>query len=484
VFERAASWIVKRKRDVIAKKVRRALLNIPFYREKVKQNSIPFYEVKRINSIEKLEKFLQKYKVCWVKSEDLVGSDFSSHLSLASRNKRTWVQYSSGYTLIEKLRCGENFWESVRKFRRKKVAFTDADLKLVLNGVYLNGLRRVFPKNFIPKISIFARMYIFGGSGTYPFASLLMLLKKFPLIVLPYGEPLSREQLYDHVLDSMENDTNGIITAPSILEEIGEFMVENKLRYENLRYVGMGGLKPTKEIVNLGHEIGAQLIIDAYSVQECMPLGCIASGTISSEDKSWEATEGLMVLGNLCHVRIVDKNGENVDEGEEGEIRITSPFEGTTLIDYAPGDVTSLLHSNNVVEFKGWRINIPYPLLSWDIRRKDENPSVRIREHPMSMNILSEILSSHLGYDFVILKPTTADELLLLIPNNIGENTYEEICQKIRYVVPHPLFYDLVKVKKIDEAKLREIVYPSFHHKPHNVILSPSKKLEDEISAL
>ena len=484
MFERAASWIVKRKRDVIAKKVRKALLNIPFYREKVKQNSIPLYEVKRINSIEKLDKFLQKYKVCWVKSEDLVGSDFSSHLSLAPKNKRTWMQYSSGFLLTERLRKGEKFLEAVRKFRRKKVAFTDNDLKLVLEEVYVKGLERLFPTSIVPRIAIFSRMYVYGGSGTYPFASLLKLSNKHPLAVLPYGEPLSREQLCDYVLDSVENCTNGIITTPSILRDIGKFMVENGLKYENLRYIGMGGFKPTKETVDLGHEIGAQLIIDAYSVQECMPLGCIASGTILSLDKSWEPTEGLMVMGNLCHVRVVDKNGENVDEGEEGEIRITSPFEGTTLIDYAPGDITKLLTSNNTVEFKGWKINLPYPMLSYDIRRNDENINVKIREYPMPLAVIGEILASHCGYDYAIFKPESKDDLILLAPNSIKEDDYTAICQKVRYIAHYPLNYDLIHLKKVDEEKLRKIVYPSFHHKPHNVILSPSKELEDEINAL
>jgi hypothetical protein len=46
------------------------------------------------------------------------------------------------------------------------------------------------------------------------------------------------------------------------------------------------------------------------------------------------------------------------------------------------------------------------------------------------------------------------------------------------------MIHDSIKVKKIDEAKLREIVYPGFHHKPHNIILSPSKELKGEINAL
>ncbi|MEM2202695.1 MAG: hypothetical protein QW595_03590 [Candidatus Bathyarchaeia archaeon] len=480
---RASSWFVKRRRDLVAKRVRKALLSIPFYREKLKKNSVEFHEVRRINTIEKLDAFLQKYKVNWVEGTDLIGGDFSSHLSLAPKNERTWVQYSSGYMLVERLRKGEKFLEVARKFRRKKVAFTENDLKLVINEVYSRGLERLYPNNVIPRIAIFSRIHIYLGSGTYPFASLLKLSNKRRLMVLPYGEPLSQEQLSDYVLDSIENGANGLITIPSILKDLGKLMVEYNLKYENLRYIGMGGFRPTREVVDLGHEIGAQLIIDAYSVQECMPLGCIASGTISSLDRSWEPTEGLMVMGNLCHVRVVDKNGENVDEGEEGEIRITSPFEGTTLIDYAPGDVTELLSYNTAVEFKGWRINLPYALLSYDIKRSHESSYVKIREYPMSLPILNEILASHCSYDYAIFKPQSKDELVILVPESIKEGDFDEICRKVRYST-HPLICNSIKVKKVKEDKLRRIVYPNIHHKPHNIILEPSRQLEEEINAL
>lgn len=120
---RFSSWFVKRRRDLVAKKVRRALLSIPFYREKLKKNSIDLYEVRGINTIEKLDAFLQKHRVNWVEGGDLIGEDFSSHLGLAPKSERTWVQYSSGYTLSERLRKGEKFLEAARKFRRKKSSF-------------------------------------------------------------------------------------------------------------------------------------------------------------------------------------------------------------------------------------------------------------------------------------------------------------------------------------------------------------------------
>jgi hypothetical protein len=87
------------------------------------------------------------------------------------------------------------------------------------------------------------------------------------------------------------------------------------------------------------------------------------------------------------------------------------------------------------------------------------------------------------GYDYAIYKPESTEALILLVPNTLKEDDYIEICHKVRYIT-HPMLYDLINVKKVDEEKLRKIVYPSFHHKPHNIILSPSKKLEDEISAL
>lgn len=483
MLQELTSWYVQRKRNILAKKVRDGILSNPFYREKIKKNSIEMYEVKKINSIEKLDRFLQKYRINWVEPTDLISDDFSSHLSLAPKYKRTWIQTSSGYSLVEKLRKDEKFVESIQKFGRKKVAFTENDLKLVMKEVYLNGLKRLFPNNHLPTISIFSRMYIYGGSGMYPFATLIRLSSKFPLRILPYGEPLSDEQLYDYVLDSIKSGTNGIITTPSILGDIGKMMIENDLKYKNLRYIGMGGFKPTKEVIELGHKIGAELIIDAYSVQECMPLGCIASGTISSEDKTWEVNEGMMTMGSLCHVRVVDKNGENVSEGEEGEIKITSPFEGTFLLDYSPGDVTKLLGYNTNVNFNGWRLNLPYPLLSYDIKRKDHNEYIKIKEYPISVPILTEILSSYVGYNFGIFKPNSKDELVLIIPDTLSENEYTEMCKKIRYTI-HPLFYDLINIKKVGQKQLKKIIFPDFHHKPHNIILTPSKKLEAELYAI
>ncbi|MFH8086583.1 MAG: hypothetical protein QW609_02060, partial [Candidatus Aenigmatarchaeota archaeon] len=466
MIEKIASWYSERKRNIIAKKVREAILSIPFYRQKVKENSIELHEIKKIDSVERLDKFLQTHKINWVEPTDLIGNGFSSHLSIAPKNKRTWIQTSSGYSLVEKLRNNENFLESVQKFKRKKVAFTEKDLESVIKEIYLPGLKKLFPNSSVPTISIFSRIYVWGGSGMYPFAALGRISRSFPLRVLPYGEPLSQEQLCEYVLDSMENNTNGILTIPSILEDIGKFMTERGLKYRDLKYIGMGGFKPTKEVINLGHEIGAKIIIDAYSVQECMPLGCIASGTISSEDKNWETSEGLMVMGNLCHVRVVDKNGENVSEGEEGEIRITSPFEGTFLIDYAPGDIGKLLSYTSSVSLDRLRLNLPFPLLSYDIRRKEENEYIKIKGYQVSKHILKEILMSHMGYNFAIYTPELAEEVVVLLPKNIEEKSYEEMCRKVRYTL-YPLIYDSIKFKKIDESKLKKIVFPSLHHKPH-----------------
>ncbi|MEM5793672.1 MAG: hypothetical protein QXS48_04665 [Candidatus Aenigmatarchaeota archaeon] len=482
MIEKIAPFYVKIKQNSIAKKVRDAMLSIPFYREKLRENSIEFSEVRRINSIEKLDNFLQKYKVNWVEGTDLMGNDFSSHLSLVPQNKRTWVQVSSGYSLVERLRSGESFLETIKKFKRKKIAYTQKDVNTVIKELYLRGLRRFFANISTPSVAIFSRMYIYGGSGTYPFASLMRVSQKIPLRVLPYGEPLSHEQLCDYVLDSIENDANGVLITPSILRDIGTFMVENKLRYKNLMFIGTGGFKPSKEVIDLGHEIGAKIVIDAYGAQECMPLGCVAYGIISSVDRNWEASDSLMVMGNLCHIRVVDEKGENVSEGEEGEIKITSPFEGTCLIDYAPGDVTRLVSYSTTITLNNQKITLPFPSLSIDIRRKHESGYVKIKEYPVSVDILKEILTSYAGYNFAICKPQTKEELLILIPSSMEERNYEEMCKKIRYTVC-PLRYSLLRFKKIDEGKLREIVFPSLQFKPHNLILSPSKELESELYA-
>jgi phenylacetate-coenzyme A ligase PaaK-like adenylate-forming protein len=479
MFEGIASWYAKRKADEVARRAREALLSIPFYREKIKQNSVDIYDVKQINSIEKLDKFLQKYKIDWVNEKDLINENFSLDLSLVHQEKRIWIQTSSGYSLIERLKSGEPFFEMMKKFKRKKVAFTRNDMDRVIREIYLPGIKRLFPENITPTIAIFARLLFYGGSGTYPLISFTRALDKLPVRVLPYGEPLSQEQIYDYVIDSMENKTNGIITSPSILMDIGKFMIENGLKYENLRYVAVGGFRPTREVIEVGHKIGAEIVIDGYSVQECMPLGGIAAGIISSENEKFEKQDGMLVFGNLCHIRIVDKNGENVSEGEEGFIRVTAPFEGTSLIDYSTGDITKLLSYYSFVNFKGLNIKLPFPQLSYEIRRKDEN-FIKIREYPISISHLTEILSSHVGFNFLIYEPPLKDELFILLPDGLSENEYKEISKKIKYLL-HPPFYKLLKIGKINESKLRKIVYPFNHHKPHNIITSLPKDLEREL---
>jgi len=480
MLERVFQWLSVNKINRIAKKVRNALLSISFYRKKLKENSVNLREVKRINSIEKLDRFLQKYgKVSWVTERDLIGSNFSSHLSLVQKNERIWIQMSSGYSLIEKVKKGEDFFETVKKFRRKKVAFTESDLQHIIEEVYLRGLRKLY-SNFdgVPTISIFGRLVVYGGSGTYPFASLVKLMDKFPVRILPYSEPFSEEQTYEFLLDSIENGTNGIIATPSVIGKMGKLAMEKGLIYPCLTYVGIGGFKPSKKVVELAHHMGAKLVINGYSVQECMPLGCVASGVMSSEDKQWETSPGLMVLGNLCYVRIVDKNGENVSEGEEGEIRITSPFEGTFLLDYAPGDVTTLVSLMSSIEWKRWRLRIPFPILSYDIVRRDEKQFVKVSEFFVSLSNLCEVLSAHVGYEFLIYNSRLRQKLMIFIPKDVTRKDYENIKRKIRYISCRVTFGD-IRILRIERDLLKRVVYPYDHHKPHNIAKTLPRQLQN-----
>ncbi|MDW8004842.1 MAG: hypothetical protein RMI04_08550 [Thermofilaceae archaeon] len=97
---------VKRAADKVAKRARQALMQIPFYRRKMRDNKISINEVRGINFLARLDNFLNKYRnVQWITENEMIGmSDrYSSDLSLVPEKERVWVQASSGYTLSTRM---------------------------------------------------------------------------------------------------------------------------------------------------------------------------------------------------------------------------------------------------------------------------------------------------------------------------------------------------------------------------------------------
>ncbi|MEM1538120.1 MAG: hypothetical protein QXK12_00530 [Candidatus Nezhaarchaeales archaeon] len=165
----AGLWLekfAKRAVNEVAKRARKSFLQVAFYRQKLRDNNIPISEVRGIDSVAKLERFLNKYRgVEWVSDKDLINNDFSLKLSLVPQSRRIWVQSSSGYEMsLQALKFGlqRNEQSLINLLAKKTVAFTRNDLKRVIDIVYKRGLEDLVARFASPTIALF------GTMGVYP----------------------------------------------------------------------------------------------------------------------------------------------------------------------------------------------------------------------------------------------------------------------------------------------------------------------------
>ncbi|HDH91372.1 MAG TPA: hypothetical protein ENF38_00295, partial [Candidatus Aenigmarchaeota archaeon] len=401
-----SSSFLKSKTKKFAREVRDALLSLEFYRNKIRENKIPLSRVKEINDLNTLEKFLNEHPIEWVKPDDLVNDTYSSFLSKAPSSERLFPQSSSGYSVVEG-----------RSIGRKKVMFTKRDIKKALE-IYKRGMEVLYEKNERPVIGLLGHLNYPSGSGNYPNLGLLLLnfLHNKSIIFYSYGAPLTDEHLIGIARMMEEDKVNGVISTPSIVSRLLDIYKPK----ENLRFIAMGGFKPPKEVVEKSRET-ADIVIDGYSVQEVMPLTSIGNGIMSSKWKKLSETEGIVVNGLLCYVRVVDKDGQSVNEGEKGEIRVTTAFEGTSLIDYPTEDETKLLSKNSTYYWRGWKILTPFPLLDYCIKRTGKKDVYRIKEYSVNSTLLESVISDIISYDFHIKIDRREGRIEIFLPNDLKE---------------------------------------------------------------
>lgn len=455
-------FILKKLRNRVAKKAKHNMLNLSFYKRKLRANNIPLNTVRNITSLEKLEKFLDKYKIEWVTEKELIemSDTYSLPLSLVSQEERTWIQASSGYTFSAKLLL-EN--EKNIPITRKRVAYTRKDLKSACK-VY-EGLEELLKGDLYRSVAIFGRLGDLCGSGTYPFLALSGNYIKLKVKTLYFGIPRSDSETLQWLKECRELNITGMIGIPSTLKKIVNVARSNDIFFDNLKLVGTGGDSLPRKLIEELYEIGAQLITIGWGAQEIAPLSTVAIGNVFSVNPSFPSTEGMGILGTLYFVRITDKNGESIDEEEEGYIRITSPFQGTTLIDYNTEDIGKFIADSYIVCHKNKNIKVPFPLLDYNISRSKEH-SFRILEKNVYIKDLREICYSCVGYEYLL---GIKDNFLHIY---IGNNNLRHK-EKIKEYLANLLPFDVLRntyIKVIPRQILLRYLYPQKHYKPHNIV--------------
>lgn len=467
-------WLEKfaaRSANKVARRVRKALMQIPFYRQKLQDNKIPISEVRGIDSVAKLERFLNKYRgVKWVSDEDLINNDFSLKLSLVPQSERIWVQSSSGYEASSQalkfgLKGNEQFLMNF--IAKKKVAFTRNDLKMVIDIVYKRGLEDLVAHFASPTIALFGTMGVMHGSGTFPLIGISGGYADIRVKTLYFGIPLNELQTLQWVSEAKSSGVCGIISNVRSLDLITDVALSKGVNFENLFFVAVGGDPVPEPLIKRCHEIGAKIVVVGYSVQEVVPLGAIARGVVSSVLKEFPVTSGLVILGNLCFVRITDKEGFSVNAGEKGIIKITAPFEGATLIDYNTHDIGRFIDIQANLLYRGRQFLAPYPILGLDIRREAEH-TLRVVGNNIPTYVLYNLCYEVLNHDFLL--GTDSQKLYVFLTNNTPKDIISQLKNSLRMVIPQERT-DYLEVRVVSRELLRKCVYPAGHHKPHNVII-------------
>ncbi len=468
--------IIRKKTNEVAKQAREALLSIPFYQKKLKHYNVPKKEVRKIRDIETLSEFLDKYSyVPWVSENDLMNYDFSAKLSRVPLEKRTWLQATSGYFLAEKISSPylkDSTEEILKIISRKKVAFTKKDVKKVVNTVIKSRLKELTGTS-TPTLAIIARFGDLCGSGTYPLLTLAGNFLKYNPKVLYYGEPKNSNQLLQWAYELYKINPEGILTTPIMIEKLYKTLEENLsfTSFSNLKFISLGAMRPLKSSLDASCKIGAKIIINGYGLQEVAPLGIVAQGILFSSIKKIPPTDGLITLGSLYFVRIVDKEGKTVNPGEKGTIRITSPFEGTTLIDYDTKDIGKLVALNSLITYHNKNFKVPWPLLDINITRSIEH-SIDVVEHRVDTVLLEELCSSVDGYSFLV--GSDIKNLYIFFKDDVPNEKIEKFKKMINLSLPEEVVAN-TKICKIPKEVMNKFLHPIEHYKPHNFLKESSK---------
>lgn len=467
--------IIDKKTNEVAKRTREAFFSIPFYSEKLKQYGIPKKEIRKIRDIKSLNQFLDKYSnAVWISEEDLVSYDFSAKLSRVPPEKRTWLQATSGYFLAEKI-SNLNFTspsEMLKALSRKKVAFTKKDVEKVIDTVFKPGLKELIDVS-VPTLAIIARFGDLCGSGTYPLLALGGNFLKTNPKILYFGEPTNSNQLLQWAYELYRINPHGILSTPIMIEKLSKAIDESfsSPRFSNLKFVSLGAMRPLKSSIDAACNLGAEVVVDGYGLQEVAPLGVIAKGIVFSSNKKVPPTDGLIGLGTLHFIRVVDKEGKSVNPGEEGTIKVTSPFDGTTLIDYDTKDMGKLLANESCIIYRSKNFKVPWPLLDFKISRKIEY-SIDVVEHRVSTTLLEELCSTVSGYSFLV--GSDINHLYIFFPDDAPDLKIEKFKKMVSLALPAEVSTS-TRIYKVKKELMEKYLHPINHYKPHNLIRERSK---------
>jgi phenylacetate-CoA ligase len=152
--------------------------------------------------------------------------------------------------------------------------------------------------------------------------------------------PVRPERLILPVFETVENNVKEInCFSPDIIISFGSYL---EALFRTLDVIGLEMLLPSG-VVCIGDGMtgeGKIFIEEKFGIPV---LSIYNAGEAFKIGFSCEERLGFHVHEDLCHVRIVDEAGEEMERGERGEVVISNLINhGTVLLNYRLGDLASM----------------------------------------------------------------------------------------------------------------------------------------------
>jgi phenylacetate-CoA ligase len=323
--------------------VRYAAETVPYYRELFQQLKIDPRDVKSAVDLDRLplvEKSAVRENPHLFLSTSRWGKNSTSFETRGSTGFPAKVNHDTR-SLIVNIAFGERERDVITKLCGKKLGYRE---------VYLG-----FAGWNIDKVWAFYRDHTF-----VPFRPVR--------VVLSVAEPL--ESILKRINDFQPDVMLGI---GSYFELFFRTVASRAMRLHSPRVLIYSGDSMTPEGKRFIEDEFGVPVLSQYNAIECFKIGF-----------SCEQRKDLHVHEDICHLRIVDSNGQNLPPGQPGEIVISNLVNrGTVLLNYRLGDLASLsrevcpcgrtLMSISDLEGRFWDIvylpngNWVHPRVIWEV---------------------------------------------------------------------------------------------------------------------
>lgn len=251
-----------------------------------------------------------------------------------------------------------------------------------------------------------------------------------------------------------------IIAIPSFIPKLIHYAVEHGIDYKNssvtsIVCIGEPIRQHNFELNELGKVITNLWDVKLYSTYASTEMG--AAFTECTEGKGGHQQPELLIL------EVVDEHGKQVNNGELGEVVVTTlGVEGMPLIRYKTGDLchvhyetcacgrnTTRLGSivgrkQHMIKFKGTTIFPPAIFDVLDMVKDIELYQVEVSKNEFGNDDITVVLSQH------IQSPTFESELQSLFKSKL------RVTPKINYIAPEEL---QKRVFNVDKRKPQKIIY-------------------------